>query len=109
MTGDDQPGARLALHLTLLFCLGCCAYGVSALALLVFDGRCVTRGPNIHGCWAVRLHLDQFLPVYGTAIALLIGLTAGPAQIYRRRPVVPVIRLAWQIFGFAFALSLVLR
>ncbi|WP_155547633.1 hypothetical protein [Amycolatopsis camponoti] len=97
-------------HLILLACVGCAACGVSALALLVFDGRCLTYpGPGSDGCWPVRLHLDQFLPAYGTAAAVLVGLTAGPARLCRRRPIDPVIRLAWRILGATFALSMVLR
>lgn len=57
----------------------------------------------------MRLPLNQFLPFYGTATALLIGLTAGPTRIHRRKPVAPVVRLTWQIFGAAFVLGAVLR
>ncbi|MFI5591231.1 hypothetical protein ACIA5G_39695 [Amycolatopsis sp. NPDC051758] len=97
-------------HLILLFCGGCAAYGVSALASFVFDGRCLTYpGPDSDGCWPVRLYLDQFLPAYGAAAADLVVLTAGPAQLCRGRPIDPVLRLACRTLGAAFVLSVVLR
>ncbi len=108
VTTGNRPVARLVAHLVLLFCAGCAAYALSGFALLYFDGDCLTH-PDTDGCWPVRLHLDQFLPLYATVAALLVGISAGAARLRRHRTITPVIRLIWLILASALAMALILR